>query len=72
MNTRAAARIGALLAAALVTRGVAAHHALAAKFDDTKPLSLAGTVTSVDWRNPHVHVFFNVTTPSKSVENWAV
>jgi hypothetical protein len=72
MKARAAARIGALLAAALVARGAAAHHALAAKFDDTKPLSLTGTVTSVDWRNPHVHVFFNVTKPDKSVENWAV
>ncbi len=72
MNPRTAARMGALLAAALVARGAAAHHALAAKFDDTKPLSLAGIVTSVDWRNPHVHVFFNVTAPDKSVENWAV
>jgi hypothetical protein len=72
MNTRAALRLGALLASALVARGALAHHALAAKFDDTKPLSLAGTVTSVDWRNPHVHVFLNVTKPDKSVENWAV
>jgi hypothetical protein len=72
MNTRAAARIGALITVALVARGAAAHHALAAKFDDSKPLSLAGIVTLVDWRNPHVHVFFNVTKSDKSVENWAV
>ena len=72
MNSRAAARIGVLLAAAIVAHEAAAHHALAAKFDDTKRLSLAGIVTSVDWRNPHVHVFFNVTKADKSVENWAV
>jgi hypothetical protein len=72
MNARAVARFGALLAVALLARGAAAHHALAAKFDDAKPLSLAGIVTAVDWRNPHVHVFFNVTKPDKSVENWAV
>ena len=72
MSARAAAGIAALLATALVARAAAAHHALAAKFDDTKRLSLAGTVTLVDWRNPHVHVFFNVTKRDMTVENWAV
>ena len=68
---RTAAAAGALLAA-LVANSAAAHHALAAKFDEAKPLSLAGVVTLVDWRNPHVHVFINVTKPDKSSENWAV
>jgi hypothetical protein len=71
MSVRAAASAGALLAAALFARGASAHHALTAKFDEAKPLSLTGIVTLVDWRNPHVHVFFNVTKPDKSVENWA-
>jgi hypothetical protein len=65
-------RLGAVLVAALAAPSAMAHHALAAKFDDTKPLSLAGIVTLVDWRNPHVHVFVNVTKPDKSIENWAV
>ena len=38
-----------------------AHHAVEAKFDETKPMTLTGIVTFVDWRNPHVHVFVNVT-----------
>jgi hypothetical protein len=59
---------GALLGAPFV----AAHHAVVAKFDDTKRLQLRGIVTSVDWRNPHVHVFANVTRDNGVVENWAV
>jgi hypothetical protein len=48
-----------------------AHHAILAKFDDKKPMTLNGIVTLVDWRNPHVHVFMNVKDP-KGVLNWAV
>ena len=33
-----------------------AQHTLAAKFDVTKPLTLTGTVTQIDWANPYVHV----------------
>src|SRR5918993_3224563 len=47
-----------------------AHHATSAKFDDTKPMTLNGVVTLVDWRNPHVHVFINVK-GQKGVDNWA-
>jgi hypothetical protein len=50
----------------------AAHHATAAKFDDEKRTELRGIVTSVDWRNPHVHVFTNVTRDNGVIENWAV
>jgi hypothetical protein len=49
----------------------AAHHAITAKFDDNKRIDLRGIVTSVDWRNPHAHVFVNVSNGA-SVENWAV
>ena len=47
-----------------------AHHAISAKFDDKKPLTLTGVVTLVDWKNPHVHVFMNVK-DAKGVLNWA-
>ena len=56
---------GALIVAvasvlALATDRGAAHHSISAKFDDTKPVTLSGIVTLVDWTNPHVHVFVNV------------
>jgi hypothetical protein len=62
-----AAGIAALAAASLSH----AHHAISAKFDTGKPMQLEGIVTFVDWRNPHVHVFVNVTSANEIV-NWAV
>ena len=55
----------------LISTPVTAHHALAAKFDDKKPMTLRGTVTRVDWANPHVHVFINVQNGNRTV-SWAV
>src|SRR6185295_1432943 len=53
-----------------------AHHAIQGKFDTTKTTQLSGIVTYVDWRNPHAHVFMNVSTPGpagrSTVLNWAV
>jgi hypothetical protein len=60
------------LGVALCASLAAAHHPVTAKFDETKRLDLRGLVTSVDWRNPHVHVFVNVTRDGGVVENWAV
>jgi hypothetical protein len=37
-----------------------AHHEIAAKFDPTKPLTISGVVTLLDWRDPHAHIFINV------------
>ena len=59
------------LVAVAVERG-AAHHAISAKFDDTKPTTLTGIVTLVDWANPHVHVYVNVKDARGQVLNWAV
>jgi hypothetical protein len=48
-----------------------AHHPILAKFDDADPVHLAGIVSFVDWRNPHAHVFINVTESGQTL-NWAV
>src|SRR5690606_24044092 len=48
-----------------------AHHPPQAKFDTENEMNLSGIVTNVDWQNPHVHIFVNVTNGSL-VENWAV
>src|SRR5262249_17745026 len=49
-----------------------AHHAFAAEFDARKPISFKGTVTSVEWVNPHVWIHVNVTKPDGSKESWAI
>lgn len=65
----AALALGAALLAATTTT---AHHSILAKFDDTKPVTLTGIVTSVDWTNPHAHVFVNVRDAKGQILNWAV
>jgi hypothetical protein len=59
-----------VLAGAIPT--LMAHHSIAAKFDSARPLTLNGTVTDVDWANPHAHVFVNVTEPGGRTTNWAI
>jgi Family of unknown function (DUF6152) len=48
-----------------------AQHTLAAKFDTTKPLTLRGTVTQIEWSNPYAHVLMKVPTSGK-LALWAV
>src|SRR5262245_45714728 len=50
---------------------VTAHHALVAKFDDSKSVTLDGTVNLVDWKNPHVHLFMEVRAAG-GVQQWAI
>jgi hypothetical protein len=65
----------ALLAAAvtaLAAQPIAAHHSFAAEFDANAPIELTGTVTKVEWANPHTYFYMDVTSPKGDVENWAL
>jgi hypothetical protein len=48
-----------------------AHHSFAAEFDGNKRVILKGTVTKVDWRNPHIYVYLNVKDDKGGVVEWA-
>lgn len=50
---------------------LSAHHAFAAEFDAKKPVKFAGTVTKVEWINPHVWLHMDVRLPNGTVESWA-
>jgi hypothetical protein len=50
--------------------GLWAHHSLAAEFDSTKPITLTGTMTKLDWRNPHAWVYIDVKNAAGQVEKW--
>ena len=50
-----------------------AHHSFAAEFDITKPVTLAGKVTKIEWTNPHAYLFIDVQDPrTGTVTNWEI
>ncbi len=59
-----------LLAAALPAD---AHHSFAAQYDATKPITLTGKVTKVEWTNPHIYIYVDVPDEkTSSIVNWAL
>ena len=57
-----------LLAAALPA---AAHHSFPAQYDIDKPITLTGKVTKVEWTNPHIFIYADVTDANGAVVSWA-
>ena len=49
-----------------------AHHAFAAEFDANRPLTLTGTVTRMEWINPHSWIHIDVKNDDGTVESWMI
>ena len=64
----AAAGLGLLLASVPAI----AHHSFAAEFDAAKPIKLTGSVTKVEWMNPHTYFYIDVKDEKGSVTNWGL
>ena len=56
--------MGAMAAQAL------AHHSFAAEYDAKKPVNLTGSITKIEWTNPHAKFYVDVKDASGTVTNW--
>jgi uncharacterized protein DUF6152 len=60
------------LAVLLAAVPVWAHHAFASEFDAKKPVKLTGTVTKMEWVNPHAWMHIDVKKANGQVEKWMI
>jgi hypothetical protein len=71
MRTKLAFVIAGL--ALVLARPLVAHHSFAAEFDASKPFKMTGTVTKVEWQNPHTYFYIDVADEkSGKVTNWGM
>lgn len=61
--------LGAAALAAMTVPAVA-HHSFDAEFDRTKAVTLKGTVTKLEWMNPHVWIYLNVPDANGNMVKW--
>ena len=47
-----------------------AHHSFSSSFDRSMPVKVTGTITKVEWKNPHIWFFVDVKNPDGTVTNW--
>jgi hypothetical protein len=62
----------ALLVAFLISTPGSAHHSFGAVFDANQPITLTGTVTKLEWTNPHSHLVINVKDETGKVVTWTL
>ena len=69
-------RVGSLLVAMAIgvtaTATLLAHHSVPGQFDVTKPMTLKGVISKVDWINPHIYVRLDVKEPDGTTSTWSL
>ena len=64
-------RSAVMILALAIASPALAHHSFAAEYDTSKPIAITGTVTKVEWTNPHARFYLDVKEPDGSTTNWA-
>lgn len=62
----------ALLLVGILVVPLLGHHSVAATFDASKAMTIQGTITKLEWNNPHVGIDINVKAPDGSIIAWHV
>lgn len=60
-----------MLCLSLIWVSAQAHHSFSVQYDDTRPVTIQGWVTKVEWTNPHVYFYMDVEGEADDVETWA-
>jgi hypothetical protein len=69
MKVRRSVLVG-MAVLALSTGTALAHHSFAAQYDANKPVTLKGTVSKIEWTNPHARFYVDVRDENGTVTNW--
>jgi hypothetical protein len=64
--------LGVALGCVMAAARASAHHSFAAEFDAKQPVTLHGTVTQMDWVNPHSWIHFDVKNDDGTVTSWMI
>jgi hypothetical protein len=62
--------VGAVALSLLLSSTLDAHHSFSAQYDSSKPVEMRGTVTKVEWTNPHARVYIDVRDDKGQTANW--
>ena len=72
MRSSALGLSAAVFGVFLAVAPLAAHHSFSAEYDSKKSVTLKGIVTKVEWMNPHVYFYLDVTDEAGNIANWSL